>query len=224
MKSLRQLLTSIDDPRGDALYDLYEEYGALFHYAKGSSHNHQAWPGGYADHIAECLRINRLLYPVMYEFRPLPFTMASADICLFFHDIEKPFKYGPDDHPEALEWKEFMAPTWRNPVEVQNAILRDLLQRFHITLTSEEENALRFAHGEGSAHRKDKRAAGPLAAHVHHCDNISARIWHDQGKGLNPFRWEHTLDHQRACVRCGAPTDDLPPRRTTCDLCLTETA
>jgi hypothetical protein len=162
---------------------MYDEYAEVFHYSTGGN-NHQKWEGGYADHIAECLRINRVVYQAMNAYRPLPFSMASADIALFFHDIEKPFKYGPSDHPDVTRWSEFASPSWRSEKELQTAVLADILGRFHITLTDDEKNALQYAHGEGSDHRKDRRVAGPLAAHVHHCDNTSARIWFDDGKGL----------------------------------------
>ena len=102
------------------------------------------------------------------------------------------------------------------------AVTSEILARYNIKLTPEEENAIHYAHGEGSDHRKDQRVAGPLAAHVHHCDNTSARIWYDEGKGLSPYRG--TMEAGRACVRCGAPMDDYLARRTRCDLCREETA
>ena len=211
--TLRQFLVEMArggsrDARGESLLRLYDEYVDLFHHASGSSHNHQAWPGGYADHITECLRINRSLYATLNRWRPLPFTEHSAAICLFFHDIEKPFRYGPEDHPEAKEWqtlhRQLMAAkdlkvvnpnaltdsiARRTPSrvweELKLRILGGLFKKYNIALTPDERNALKYIHGEGDHHRKDERVAGPLAAHVHHCDNISARIWYDKGKGLS---------------------------------------
>ena len=186
MSQLRDLVAGIDDPRREAILAIYDEYADLFHYAKGSGHNHQAWPGGYADHIAECLRINTMTYKALNEHRPLPFTEASAAICLFFHDIEKPFRYGPEGHNEAVHWRIVGSPQWRSWEEVKWMIL-NLLRTKHpgLRFSLEEMNALKYTHGEGGDHRKDRRIASPLAAHVHHCDNISARIWHDEGQGLS---------------------------------------
>lgn len=188
---LRTILADMTDPRRNVMLAIYDEYTELFHYAAGSSHNHQAWQGGYADHIAECLRINTVVFDALNNARPLPFTENSAAICLFFHDIEKPFRYGPKDHPECIRWDQEARSrdgehnTWKTWETIKWEILRDLATRFGFDLAQEELNALKYTHGEGNDHRKDKRVAGPLAAHVHHCDNISARIWFDEGKGLS---------------------------------------
>jgi len=183
--NLKNFLKSMTDSRKDALLDMYEKYKEIFHFSKGSMHNHQAWKGGYADHIAECLRINKITYNSLSEFRPLPFTEDSALICLFLHDIEKPFRYGPEDNEECNKWRE-QACIYHYGWEVlKTVILTSLLKDFGLELTEEEMNALQYAHGEGKDHLKNERVAGPLAAHVHHCDNISARIWFDEGKGLS---------------------------------------
>ena len=200
-KGLRELLERMADPRRDALLQIYDDLAELFHHAAGSSHNHQAWPGGYADHIAECLRINTVTYAALNGFRELPFTEDSAAICLFFHDIEKPFRYGPMDDPNVAYWHQWIQmeglndfaevvdlpspPTWKWWEKAKWEILKKLSNQYGLVLTGQEVNALLFTHGEGSAHKKDQRVAGPLAAHVHHCDNTSARIYFDDGKGLD---------------------------------------
>ena len=62
--------------------------------AKGSSHNHQYWEGGYFDHIKEIMDYAEILYNSMSKYRTLPFTLSDAILILFLHDIEKPIKYG----------------------------------------------------------------------------------------------------------------------------------
>lgn len=196
-ETLRQLLETLDDPRRDAILAIYDKYSDLSHQATGGN-NHQKWAGGYADHIAECIRVNRLTYPALDSFRKLPFSSASADICLFLHDIEKPFRYGMPGHPDVDYWGEkhaqlmgvYAVSDLEDPAPhlwemLKDGILADLEVRFGFHLTASEMNALQYTHGEGSDHRKDRRVAGPLAAHVHHCDNTSARIWFDDGKGLS---------------------------------------
>ena len=198
MKTLRQLLEDLTDPRRDAFLAVYDKYAELFHRTQGSGHNHQAWDGGYADHIAECIRINRLTYPALNECRPLPFTQDQADICLFLHDVEKPFRYdyGEPQHPDSEKWEnEFNQLMWQTyqrsecaPLaweKVKDKILHQWMTEFEFHLSTDEWNALRYTHGEGKDHKKDQRVAGPLAAHVHHCDNTSARIWFDEGRGTS---------------------------------------
>lgn len=182
-KPLAQLIAEIDDPRSSALLRLYEDHKDLFHYAKGSSHNHQAWPGGYADHLAEILRVNEVTYAALETIRPLDFSQASAAIALFFHDAEKPFRYGPVDSSICNEWRARAETVdWE---ELKWDIIAAWEQQYGFTLTAEERHALKYCHGEGDDHRKDQRVATPLAAHVHHCDNTSARIWPEDGQGLS---------------------------------------
>lgn len=96
----------MEDPRKEVLLRIYYRFHDLFHYAKGSSHNHQAWEGGFADHIAESIRINNATYPALESIRPLPFSKDSAAICLFLHDIEKPFRYGPEGHLDCQVYRD----------------------------------------------------------------------------------------------------------------------
>lgn len=188
---LRELLTTINDPRHTAMVRIYDRYAHLIHHAKGSSHNHQAWPGGYADHIAEIININRVTYPALHSYRPLPFTMAQADIALYLHDIEKPFKYGPSTDPDVLHWTQVANNYMLDQIypdeyaaweQTKWDILHYLQIEYNYRLDPDETNALTYTHGEGAAHRKDQRVTCPLAAHVHHCDNTSARIYPEDGR------------------------------------------
>lgn len=180
--SLRGLLERLSDPRREAMLAIYDDHQELFREAKGSSHNHQAWEGGYADHLAETIRVNRWVWPVLNDKRRLPFSMDSADICLFLHDAEKLFRYSYSAHPEVLFWRHKAASTlWE---DLKDDIIRAWQHQYGFHLTADEQNAIAYTHGEGPEHRKDWRVATPLAAHVHHCDNTSARIWFDQGAGL----------------------------------------
>ena len=184
-KSLRDLLGALDDPRCATLLKIYDDYQDLFHMTEGSSHNHQAWGGGYADHIAECLRVNEITYDALSQLRTLPFTKASAAIVLFFHDIEKPFKYGPEDDPRCAVWQNKQADTQKDWEEMKWDILQHFCAEYGLVLSADEQNGLKYTHGEGDDHRKDARVSCPLAAHAHHCDNTSARIWFDEGRGLS---------------------------------------
>ncbi|MEK6891083.1 MAG: hypothetical protein AABX03_03005, partial [Nanoarchaeota archaeon] len=72
-----------------------------------------------------------------------------------------------------------------NGVKDENKIKNfkfDLINKYGFELTSEQENALKYVEGEGEDYDPHKRAQLPLAAFVHICDVISARIWHDYPK------------------------------------------
>jgi hypothetical protein len=162
-------VAQLGDPRADALRRFNDDHAGLIAASHGSSHNHQAWPGGYKDHLAEIFRLAETVYGAMSQLRPLPFTLESALICLYFHDVEKIWKY-----------------TVGLPVDFSKDVFYEttLPARYGFTLTPTELNALRYAHGEGADYRSDKRIMNELAAFVHCCDTLSARVWHSEGRGL----------------------------------------
>jgi hypothetical protein len=61
----------------------------LFDVAQGSKIKHQAWKGGYRDHLEQCLDIANLLYK-HYSWH---FPFESVVKVIYFHDIEKMWKY-----------------------------------------------------------------------------------------------------------------------------------
>src|SRR5918998_3302271 len=116
-----QLLQRVDEPYRSAFLRLLAEYGGLFKSARGSSHNHQAWAGGYADHVREVMNTAVVLYGALAQLRPLPFSLSDALVVLFVHDLEKPWAYeeaagagdagrGSRRTPTPSAW-----PSWRRP-------------------------------------------------------------------------------------------------------------
>jgi hypothetical protein len=135
--------------------------------AQGSSHNHQAWEGGWVNHTQEVMNVAIQLYPTLNDLRPLPFSVQDALLVLFLHDLEKPFKHliKPYTKENRREWREFA------------------LFDMGIELTDEQKNALRYVEGVPDAeYTPDERTMGELAAFCHCCDIISARLWHDKGR------------------------------------------
>src|SRR5262249_55361517 len=55
--SFDDLLKRVDQPYQSACQRLLAGHDGLFRSARGSSHNHQAWAGGYADHIREVMNL-----------------------------------------------------------------------------------------------------------------------------------------------------------------------
>lgn len=142
----------------------------LFKTAYGSSHNHQAWEGGYLNHVAEVMNIACALFETLDSLRPLPFKLADALIVLFLHDIEKPWKYttGPEGQRISVLNK-----------EEAHVFRAKKLQEYGITLTPAQENALKYVEGEFNDYTPKRRVMNELAAFCHLCDVTSARIWHD---------------------------------------------
>lgn len=151
--------------RAKLLLGFHKQFHNLFNKAKGSSHNHQAWKGGYADHLNDCTSIAFSMYSVFKykDQREMPFDWESVFIVLYFHDIEKMWKYTvglPED--------------WNKDLFLWN----ELPQRYGIKLTDQELDAIKYIHGEGSDYSGTHRVMNELAAFCHAADVLSARLWH----------------------------------------------
>ena len=168
--SFEQLLRRVDEPYRSAFRRLLAEHGELFSSARGSSHNHQAWPGGYADHVREAMNIAVVLYEALAPLRPVPFSLSDALVVMFVHDLEKPWAY------------EEVGGTWRRREglkENAHAFRLARLAEAGLTLPEELERAVAFVEGEGGKYSNTERGMSPLAAFCHMCDVASARLWHD---------------------------------------------
>lgn len=164
-------LEFIDEPNRTACRRFIAENLELLRTVQGSTHNHQAWPGGYLDHVQEGMNCIIVDYAVWNTIRQLPFTLSSALLSFFCHDAEKPWKYesGPDG---ALRHRPGMKTK-----ESHHRLRMEKLAECGITLTPEEENAVRYAEGELNDYSSRERKMSPLAAFVHRADVMSARIF-----------------------------------------------
>lgn len=150
-----------------SILKFHEDHEALINVAKGSSYNHQCWEGGYKDHILQCLVIAQRLYASFH----VPFKFESVVKVLYFHDIEKIWKYSPSSQlPEWFDKDKF--PEY-------------LKENYDITFTDEELNAYKYIHGEGDAYQKGKRVMNELAGFCHAVDVLSARTFWDKGDWLD---------------------------------------
>lgn len=144
--------------------------------ARGSTNNHQAWTGGYLDHVQEAMNVATVLYPLMNKLRPLPFSMSDALLVVFAHDLEKPWKYFKTKNGRWEHTKGFEDKNSHHNFRIQK------LKEYGIKLTAHQENAVRYAEGELNDYTNKKRVMNPLAAFCHICDITSARIWFDHPK------------------------------------------
>lgn len=188
---LRPVLSNLIGTRVKGVLEFHDDHIEEILSAEGSSHNHQNWEGGLHDHLFHCFVLAQDLYKILnerigpesqrgqmingvYDLRPIPFSLESAIIVLYFHDIEKILKY---------QLKRSRYP--RRIVESKDAWYLGILpHKYRIEFDEQEYNALKYAHGEGEDYRKDARVASPLAGFVHSIDYLSARVlW--QIKDLN---------------------------------------
>jgi hypothetical protein len=195
---------------GDKLKQIVEDHWDKIKAAPGSSNNHQAWPGGYLDHVIETLNIARWLYQTCP--REFPFNLSAALEVMFLHDLEKPWKHAPRQEPQCTcghsrerHWDEgcimcgsegkkkcslYVEVVPRHAREFafmdkkeRRQFRTDLIQKFGIDLTPEQNNALRYVEGvPDNEYTSDERTMNELAGFCHCCDIFSARVWHDQGR------------------------------------------
>ncbi len=176
-----QLFDNLENPQKEACLRLFDTYQAEFKAARGSSYNHQAWKGGYLDHIAETMNIGRVLYDSLNTLRTLPFSLSEALVVLFIHDLEKPWKHiltadqSISLQPELADKSNHFEFKTNKATEVG------------LVLTEMQLNALKYTEGEMDDYRREDRVMNELASFCHAADNLSARLWHDYPKNDDPW-------------------------------------
>ncbi|MCA9354506.1 MAG: hypothetical protein KC877_03240 [Candidatus Kaiserbacteria bacterium] len=177
---LEELIELIDEPGRSACKRDLDENRQLFEKARGSTHNHQTWDGGYIDHVTDGMNYARHLYAFDAAFgRPLPFTQSSALLVFYWHDREKPWRIevlpdGTVRNREGLTTKE----EFRRFREEQ-------LAKYGLTLTPAEHNGLTYVEGEHKDYSSERRVMNELAAFCHKVDNWCARGWYDYPKAVD---------------------------------------
>ena len=164
--ALEALLLYVDEPQRKCCHDFWIANFERLDRASGSSHNHQAWVGGYRDHITDAMNIGLFLYNTLSGLGKLPFTVSDALLVIFLHDIEKLWK----DEPRLVDHL-------KSKVN-RKAFRRDKIAEFGFELTEAHWNAINYIEGEGDDYSNKRRVMNELAAFCHMCDVASARIWH----------------------------------------------
>lgn len=167
MLKLKILIHLIDIDNREKCLKLLDDNRDRIIKAQGSSHNHQAWEGGYVDHITEVMTIATHIYNSLSEIRSLPFKISDALLVLFLHDLEKPWngEYSTNAIVTKAEKKAFREAK---------------IAEYKFSLNEMHRNALTYVEGEGDDYLPGKRVMNELAAFCHMCDVCSARIWWDQ--------------------------------------------
>lgn len=185
------LVQMIDEPNRRGCMALLQDNRRLFETVQGSTNNHQAWPGGYLDHVREVMNIAVLVHGTLLSARMLSFSLSDLLLVVFLHDVEKPWKYdlgedGQLHHKPSMQTK-----------EDHQRFRMEKLAEYGISLTPEQENGLKYAEGELMDYSSRERRMGPLAAAAHMCDVASARIWFDHPRPVN--------DEWAGASRCAKP-------------------
>lgn len=119
------------------------------------------------------MNIAAALYGFLGAIRPLPFSLSDALLVLFLHDIEKPWAYEQDGTGRFVRRRDLQTENGQQVFRAQK------LQGYEIVLTPEQDNAIRYIHGELGDYTGQRRVTGSLGAFCHSCDYLSARLWFD---------------------------------------------
>lgn len=171
------MIGMIDEPNREICKKLYSDHKEMFDSSLGSAHNHQSWEGGYIGHITDIMNIACFMYEEMDTRRELDFTLSDALLVLYLHDLEKPWKYAGNEEQQ----KEL------NSFEDYQSFQAAKIKEYGFELTETHLNGIKYAHGEGDDHEKFRRVSSPLAAFIHCCDTLSARVWFDYPRLKNEW-------------------------------------
>jgi hypothetical protein len=178
--TIEELIYLIDEPARTLCTHILEDNRELFETARGATHNHQKWMGGYIDHVTDAMNYARHLYAFTAAFeRALPFALSNVLLVLFLHDIEKPWRILVTAQGEATNRRGLQTK------EEFKAFREEKLREYGLELTPEERNALTYVEGEGKDYSSTQRVMNELAAFCHMVDVWSARGWYNYPKAVN---------------------------------------
>ncbi len=174
LHELLELTRNIRPKERKYVLGIIEKESIKIRKAPGGLYKHQNWKGGYIDHLTETMSVACILFDTMNKHRRLSFSLSDALYVLFLHDLEKLYRLTVDVRERPVRTELASNPNYRS-AEV-------ILKRLKIPTTKTQRNALKYAEGEKQDYHPTKRVMNPLAAFVHCCDTISARIWFDEPK------------------------------------------
>jgi len=182
--SFEEIFEFIEEPNRSGCLELLKKNDVLFKAARGSTHNHQTWVGGWYDHTLECVNYAYYLYKFDESFgRPLPFSLSDAILIMFLHDLEKPWRI------EVLEDGSVRNRPGLDTKEAFKQFREDKLEEYGIVLTPYQLNGLTYVEGEIADYSSKRRVMNELAAFCHKVDVWSARAWYDYPKNRGQDEW-----------------------------------
>jgi hypothetical protein len=181
----------IDQPHRSVCKKILANHRALFEKARGSTHNHQTWDGGYIDHITDGMNYARHLYAFECAFgRPMRFSMSDALLVFFLHDLEKPWRILVDAAGKASN---------RSGLDSKAAyqeFREKKLEEYGLVLSDYQRNAFTYVEGELKDYSSERRVMNELGSFCHRVDTWSARERYDYPRvvdewtGAGRFRTE----------------------------------
>lgn len=198
---LLEIQNNIPGERGKILYKFYDKYADRFAMmpASGKISFHNAFPGGYIDHVLRVLDLSLKVRDLWDNAGASVPDLESIAFVAINHDLGK---FGDIDHEEYLDetedyWKKKGQLYKHNPeINFMKTSERSLflLQQIGVKISQEEYLGIRLHDGlyeEGNkgyyiAYSDEYRLRSNLPYIVHQADLLATRIEHD-GIGENVF-------------------------------------
>ena len=197
---LDELMQMIDKQQRAPLQRLLDENKARIASAPGSTHNHQAWDGGYLDHVIEGMNTGVQLYRLMESIGRMSqlrsyeqFSLSDVLIVIFLHDIEKVWrvKIDVDYRPLRDSSDRYVIDERFKSKSEREKLKQNVLVVYDMRLTEAQLHALRYVEGmRDKDYSPGDRVILPLDVLCHTCDLWSARIFYDFPKP-NGDAWSH---------------------------------
>lgn len=170
-------IKQLDSPYQQGCLQMLDDNLEAFISAPGSSHNHQYWPGGYLDHIAETFQIAAGIYNIFPKRQPA-IHLPDVLLALYLHDIEKPFLYGFDEDNQFIIKDEKLKSK-----QARQAFREELIKKYQLPLKKKHWHALKYVEGvRDEDYSPNGRTMNELATLCHLADMASARLWHNYTK------------------------------------------
>lgn len=184
---LHDIVKLVNMPNRDAIIDAYVENAARIAQTPGSKKKHQAWDGGYLDHVVYATNYGIALHNVhrMLGFEP-DHDEGDIALMLLLHDFGKIARYKKADN--GWDYVD-------DPDRAEHEFFDKAIERYGFALTEIQENALEFVHGEGSKYTPQGRLMLPLATVCHTADVWNARYCPAHPKPAGEERWVGAYRH-----------------------------
>jgi len=186
-RDLHEIVDLVGQPNRESVINAYVQNAERIAATPGARKKHQAWPGGYLDHVVYATNYALALHNLHQSigFKP---DHHEEDIALvmLIHDFGKVARYQREG--EGYGYVE-------NPDEAEHTFFDKAMHDFKFQLTDNQLNALEFIHGEGAKYTPKGRLMLPLATVCHEADTWQARYCPDNPLPDRTDPWPGAFRH-----------------------------
>jgi len=184
---LHMIVQLVESPNRDAVIDAYVQNADRIAQTPGARKKHQAWDGGYLDHVIYATNYGIVLHNLHKEldFQP-DHNEGDIALVMLLHDFGKIARYKRDR--DGWDYVE-------EPDQAEHDFFDHIIKAHGFQLTDNQNNALEFVHGEGSKYTPQGRLMLPLATICHQSDVWNARYCPENPLANNQDPWTGAYRH-----------------------------